>query len=288
MSALVDRLYNGQSIQQWQHERTMLHGSGIWGREPVLEYLADQVIKSGDVVVDVGAGAGFPTLRMATMAGPAGNVVGIELSEAMIESARHHCRAANLSFQHADISQEIPLLDEFADVVTGFMVLHNLCQTEMRRTLIEVERILKPSGRAVFLTMHPDAFESRWDLRFLAYDLSALQRYRDAADKEDLEIPGSARNVSGGENAIITVYHSRGSVADAACEAGLALVDERDLWIDRETAAQTFGASSVRCMPATPIYWMLILAKSTAVANGHADAAPLNRFMFEQRAAVTS
>jgi len=273
MSALVNRLYNSQSIQQWQHKRTMLHSSGIWGREPVLEYLADQVIKSGDVVVDVGAGAGFPTLRMAEMAGPAGNVVGIELSEAMIEAARHHCRAANLSFQRADISQELPLPEEFADIVTG---------------LIEVERILMTSGRAVFLTMHPDAFESRWDLQFLAYDLSALQRYRDAADKEDLEIPGSARNVNGGENAIMTIYHSRRSIADAASDAGLALIDERDLWIDRETAAQTFGASSIRCMPTTPIYWMLTLAKSTAVANGHEDAAPINGFMFEQRTTVTS
>src|SRR5262249_44126363 len=288
MPARVNRPYNSQSIQQWQHKRTMLHSSGIWGREPVLEYLADQVIKSGDVVVDVGAGAGFPTLRMTTMAGAAGKVGGGGRGERMIEAARHHCRAANLSFQRADISQELPLPDEFANVVTGFMVLHNLRRTEMRRTLIEVERILKPNGRAVFLTMHPDAFESRWDLQFLAYDLSALQRYRDAADKEDFEIPGSAHNVSGGENAIITIYHSRRSVANAACDAGLALIDERDLWIDRETAAQTFGASSIRCMPTTPIYWMLTLAKSTAVANGHEDAAPLNGFMFEQRAAVTS
>ena len=54
----------------------------------------------------------------------------------------------------------------------------------------------------VFLTMHPDAFEGQWDLQFPSYDLSALQRYRDAADKEDIEIPGCARNVSGGENAI--------------------------------------------------------------------------------------
>src|SRR5262245_56484091 len=119
MSVLIDRLYNSQSIQQWQHKRTMLHSSGIWCREPVFEYLGYEVIKSGVVVVDVGAGAGFPTLRMATMTGPAGNVVGLELSEAMIEAARHHCRAANLSFQRADISEEVPLPDEFADVVTG-------------------------------------------------------------------------------------------------------------------------------------------------------------------------
>src|SRR5215469_8833790 len=76
--------------------------------------------------------------------------------------------------------------------------------------------------------------------------------------------------------------------ADAACDAGLALIDERDLWIDRETAAQTFGTGSIRCMPNTPIYWMLSLAKSTAVANGHQEAAPLNGCMFAQQAAVTS
>jgi hypothetical protein len=42
MPALVKGLYNDQSIQQWQNERTMLHSSGIWGRKPVLEYLADE------------------------------------------------------------------------------------------------------------------------------------------------------------------------------------------------------------------------------------------------------
>src|SRR6516164_1187649 len=286
MSALVNRLYNSQSIQQWQHKRTMLHSSGIWGREAVLEYLADQVIKGGDVVVDVGAGAGFPTLRMATMAGPAGNVVGIELSEAMIEAARHHCRAANLAFQRADISQGLPLLDEFADVVTGFMVLHNLRRTEMRRTLIEVGRILKPSGRAVFLTMHPDAFESQWDLQFLSYDLSALKRYRDAADKEDIEIAGYARNIAGGENGIMTVYHSRRTVLEAVCGAGLMLAEERDLWIDRETATRMFGIGSIGQMPNTPTYWMLALVKSAAAMNGHADVA--YSFISEHQAAIPS
>ena len=197
MSAIVDRLYNIQSINQWQHERTMLHSSGIWGREPVLKYLADGVIRTDDVVIDLGAGAGYPTLRVAAMLGATGNVIGVDLSEAMIASARRHCLAGNLSFQLGDISQPLALVDEYADVVTGFMVLHNLRRAEMRRMLTEVERILKPGGRAVFLTMHPDAFESQWDLQFLSYDLSALKRYRDAADKEDIEIAGYARNIAG-------------------------------------------------------------------------------------------
>jgi SAM-dependent methyltransferase len=293
VSALVNRLYHSQSIGQWQHERTMQHSSGIWGREPVLEYLADELIRTGDVVVDLGAGAGYPTLRIAAMTGTAGNVVGIELSNAMIEAARRHCRADNLSFRVGDISQPLALADEFADVVTGFMVLHNLRRTEMHRTLKEVERILNPNGRAVFLTMHPDAFESQWDLQFLTYDLSALQRYRDAVDKEDIEIPGSARNVTGGENAIATVYHSRQSVVEAAYDAGLVLIDERDLWIDRETATRMFGVGSIGCMPTTPTYWMVTLAKSAAAANGRSSCRPSRQFacsvtLSKMRAALTT
>ena len=283
MSAIVNRLYNIQSINQWQHERTMLHSSGIWGREPVLQYLADEVIRTGDVVVDLGAGAGYPALRVAAMLGATGNVIGVDLSEAMIASARRHCLAGNLSFQLGDISQPLALVDEYADVVTGFMVLHNLRRAEMRRTLTEVERILKPSARAVFLTMHPDAFESQWDLQFLSYDLSALQRYRNAVDKEDAEVPGRARNIAGGENAIATIYHSRCSVVEALSDAGLVLTDERDLWIDLETAVQMFGTDSIRRMPTTPIYWMLTLTKSSVVANGHADAALLDSFISEHQ-----
>jgi hypothetical protein len=157
------------------------------------------------------------------------------------------------------------------------MVLHNLHQAEMRRTLSEVERVLKPSGRAIFLTMHPDAFESQWDLQFLSYDLSALQRYRDAVDKEDAEVPGRARNIAGGENVIAAIYHSRCSVVEALSDAGLVLTDERDLWIDLETAVQMFGTDSIRRMPTTPTYWMLTLVKPGMVANGHADGATHTR-----------
>ena len=54
MSAIVNRLYNIQSINQWQHERTMLHSSGIWGRQPVLKYLRERVLRRGNIVVDLG------------------------------------------------------------------------------------------------------------------------------------------------------------------------------------------------------------------------------------------
>ena len=163
MSALVHNLYNDETIGQWQHEKTMMHSSGIWGRQPVLKYLRERVLRKGNLVVDLGAGAGYPTLQMSACVGSAGRVIGIDLSEAMVAAARARCRADNLFFEHGDITQRLLLTDELADVVTGFMVLHNLHQERMRVMFGEVGRILKSSGCAVFLTMHPDAFENHWD-----------------------------------------------------------------------------------------------------------------------------
>jgi SAM-dependent methyltransferase len=261
MAALVPTLYNDATIAQWWHDKTMLHSSGIWGREPVLNYLRQEVLSRGDVVVDLGAGAGYPSLQMSAMVGPSGRVTGIELSEAMVRAAREHCRADNLVFEPGDVSWPLAIADGAADVVTGFMVLHNLRLAQVRVTLGEVERILKPGGRAVFLTMHPEAFESYWELDFLSYDAAALRRYWSALDREDLEIPGRARNAAGGENLIVTLYHSRESLLRSAEEAGLGLADEQDLWIDPDEASQLFGAETIRIMPTTPIYWMLALRK---------------------------
>jgi ubiquinone/menaquinone biosynthesis C-methylase UbiE len=140
-NALVPNLYNDDTIGQWRHDKTMLHSSGIWGR-------------------DLGAGAGYPSLQMSAMVGPSGRALGIELSEAMVKAAREQCRADNLCFETGDVSGALEVADGTVDVVTSFMVLHNLRLAQVRATLGEVERILKPGGRAVFLTMHPDAFES--------------------------------------------------------------------------------------------------------------------------------
>ena len=274
MVALVPSLYNDDTIEQWRHDKTMLHSSGIWGRQPVLKYLREQVLARGDVVVDLGAGAGYPSLQMSAMVGASGRVIGIELSEAMVQAARANCRADNLVFAPGDVTRPLPIGDETADVVTSFMVLHNLRLEQARAALSEVERILKPGGRAVFLTMHPDAFESQWELDFLSYDAAALRRYRSAQNREDLEIPGRARNAAGGENIIVTLYHSRANLLQAAHDAGLVLAHEQDLWIERDKAHELFGAATIRKMPSTPIYWLLSLRKPQPLAELAAEMLP--------------
>src|SRR5262249_1546967 len=148
------------------------------------------------------------------------------------------------------------------DAVTSFMMLHNLLSKQLRPVFSEVRRILRPGGTAVFLTMHPDAFESDWDLKFLRYDQNALCRYRAALDPEDLEVPGTAMNAGGGENAISPLYPAPATVPAAAHDARLALAEERDLWIDALTAVEIFGSNAIRRLPQTAIYWMIALTKA--------------------------
>jgi hypothetical protein len=49
------------------------------------------------------------------------------------------------------------------------------------------------------------------------------------------------------------------------------LADEQDLWIDRETAVEIFGAQSIRKMPTVPIYWMLVLKRAVLNDQHAAD-----------------
>jgi SAM-dependent methyltransferase len=228
----------------------------------------------GDVVADLGAGGGYPSLQISGMVGPTGRVVGLELSEAMVAAARAHCRAENLAFDQADVTTKLPLECGTVDAVTSFMVLHNLRLSQMGTMFREVARNLKDHGRAVFLTMHPDAFETDWQLDFLSYDADALRQHHNGRHREDREIPGRAKNACGGENEVLTVYHARDSVLAAARCAGLALAHEQDFWIDEPTAVAVFGPLSIKRLPKNPIYWMLVLKRNIPCSTELALTSP--------------
>jgi ubiquinone/menaquinone biosynthesis C-methylase UbiE len=259
---LLSTLYNADTVERWQQEKAMRLSSGIWGREPTLRYLGEQVLKIGHFVVDLGTGGGFLPYHMSQVVGPTGQVIGIDLSEVMIAAARAHFHADNLVFQLGDMTRELPIERGSVDAVTSFMVMHNITLDQIGLTFREVARILKPDGSAVMLTMHPDAFDSDWELDFLSYDSRALQQYREAFDHEGLLIPGRAKNSNGDENDILTIYHTRENLVDAARRADLGLAEERDFWIDQTIAAERFGANENRRFPAAPMYWMFHLKKS--------------------------
>jgi arsenite methyltransferase len=104
-------------------------------------------INPGDVVVDVGSGAGFDSLIASRLAGPRGRVVGIDMTDAMIEKAKAGAQAmgaGHVEFRQG-LADDLPLEDHFADVLISNGVLN--LTPDKNKTLKEWARVLKPGGR---------------------------------------------------------------------------------------------------------------------------------------------
>jgi len=104
-------------------------------------------IRAGDTVVDLGSGAGIDCLLASKKVGPAGRVIGVDMTEEMIERARANAQKAsadNVEFVLADI-ENLPLKDNSADLVISNCVI-NLAP-DKDKVFKEVHRILKVGGR---------------------------------------------------------------------------------------------------------------------------------------------
>jgi ubiquinone/menaquinone biosynthesis methyltransferase len=106
--------------------------------------------------VDLACGTGDVTLELARRF-PAGRIIGVDLTPAMIEVARVRCPQSQISFRAADMCRT-DIADGWADVVTGSYALRNA--PLLNDALREVRRILKPGGYAAFLDFAKPS--SRW------------------------------------------------------------------------------------------------------------------------------
>jgi SAM-dependent methyltransferase len=104
-------------------------------------------LNPGEIVIDVGSGSGFDSLIASTMVGPEGQVIGFDMTQAMLEKSQAGAQAmgaTNVEFREG-FAENLPLPDAFADVVISNGVL-NLTLNKIE-TLREWARILKPGGR---------------------------------------------------------------------------------------------------------------------------------------------
>lgn len=103
-------------------------------------------IKSGDVVIDLGSGAGNDAFIARHETGESGKVIGVDFTPAMIEKARHNAELRgfnNVEFRNGDI-EKMPLSSEVADVVVSNCVLNLVPNKD--GVFKEIFRILKPRG----------------------------------------------------------------------------------------------------------------------------------------------
>jgi arsenite methyltransferase len=102
---------------------------------------------AGERVVDVGSGGGIDVLIAARMVGPTGEVVGIDMTRAMLEKARAAAAESgidNVEFREGYM-EELPLPDGWADVVISNGVLN--LTPDKQKVLGEMLRVLRSGGR---------------------------------------------------------------------------------------------------------------------------------------------
>ena len=103
-------------------------------------------IKEGDVVVDLGSGAGNDAFVARSVTGANGIVIGVDFTDKMIAKARANAEKLgfnNVEFRFGDI-ENMPLSENVADVVVSNCVLNLV--PDKARAFAETFRILKPGG----------------------------------------------------------------------------------------------------------------------------------------------
>ncbi len=110
---------------------------------------AIDALQPGEVVVDLGSGAGMDSFLAARAVGPQGRVIGIDMTDAMLEKARANARAGgytNVEFRKGYI-EALPLEDESVDVILSNCVIN--LSPEKHKVYAEAYRVLRPGGRVM-------------------------------------------------------------------------------------------------------------------------------------------
>ncbi|HSU06111.1 MAG TPA: arsenite methyltransferase [Acetobacteraceae bacterium] len=104
-------------------------------------------LQPGEVLIDLGSGAGFDCLLAARQVGAEGRVIGVDMTHEMLAKARDNAArvgARNVEFRLGEL-EHLPVADATADVIISNCVINLV--PDKAQVFRETFRVLKPDGR---------------------------------------------------------------------------------------------------------------------------------------------
>lgn len=177
-------------------------------------------LRPGEVVLDIGSGAGIDAFYAAQRVGPRGRVIGLDMTPEMVERARRAAAAAGFSQVEFRLGQaeDMPVEDNSVDVVLSNCVI-NLVE-DKGRVFEEAYRVLKEGGRLSIsdvVTAGPLPMEARNDMAGWAGCVNGAlpeQEYLDLIRQAGFTEISTQRTLSSGQIVGVPVY----SLAVSACK----------------------------------------------------------------------
>src|SRR5690606_5903822 len=142
-------LYNLIAKNYGQKHQVESAGVGDrWHRE----FVVHTQFRPGDHILDVACGTGDLTLLDAAQVAPTGRVIGVDISEGMLEVGRRRVAASpykDLITLQLGNAMDLAFPDNTFDGVTMGWAMRNVAS--IPKTLAEIHRVLKPGGRFICL-----------------------------------------------------------------------------------------------------------------------------------------
>jgi SAM-dependent methyltransferase len=159
--------------------------------------LAIASLKDGQVVLDLGSGAGFDCFLAARAVGKSGRVIGVDMTHEMLRKARENAQKngfTNVEFRLGEI-EALPVADNSVDVIVSNCVIN--LSPEKQRVFNEAFRVLKRGGRLAVADMVataplPQDIKADWaaytGCMAGASEIGELERTLTAAGFKDIKI----------------------------------------------------------------------------------------------------